>query len=206
MKNKQYTSLDAIFTKKPAFTLVEMIIVLAIASLILSYGFTELITLRRSQELLQSQFSLLQNIRQARQKAMLLERSPRQVVYGIGLDLRQITNSSQASYSTFKYGYIDANAGFNREYPSTGPTANDLLDIETVIITSKTEGWAISAACGSNPVRYIVFEAVNGTTHAYTASGKCGGVDVEITMDNSGTANAQKIIIKSSDGDIYVEN
>lgn len=187
-----------------AFTLVEILVIMAIISAVALITYNGLIGLRRTQEVYQARQTMFQDVRLSRQKAMLLEKSTYETVYGYGIDLREYNNGH---YFIFKFGQPKdpTDPAFTPIFPENYDPGDYQIIEKEEVFTEKPDNWTLTAKCGAENINYLIFEGVNGNIHTYTAAGSCP-VDHDINISFKAENEVpQYLIIKTYDGDIYLD-
>lgn len=122
---------DFNFKKKyPAFTLLELLIVISIITVLLTMSVSSFGGLRNTMRMNEYMLNLEQDIRTAQRTAMLVERDPTENwLYGIGIDFSEIGNDGD--YKMFKwcsaypdYGHITTRSNIPGFIPTDYPEGN----------------------------------------------------------------------------------
>jgi len=195
-----------------AFTLIEMLVVLAILSILGTVTAQSFNGLQSSVKMNEESLNLSQDIQNLQRSAMLLERgSGENWLYGLGIDFSQYSETGE--YRMFKwcsqysgYGSVKTRGelpdfdnstpvGINNGYlpaadwrdtcSSEEPTLNSYLVIWETGSPTLTE-------LGLGPeittdVRYILFESVSGRAFFYNSSGEL------LNYDSSGNLTASPV-------------
>lgn len=181
------------------FTLVEMLLVMAIFIIVMAIGISSFSGVRDSSLTNELTLTIAQDIRDVQRSAMLLDRDRNERwLYGIGIDLSQI--GTTGTYSTFKWCSRDDNYGDSLETKGEVPNYNpsyllnngtngklltgsgDNLDscpkgtnVQGLLSLGKkvqSQNYDSTYLCFPEPqVRYIVFEAVSGRAFFYDVNG-----------------------------------
>jgi type II secretory pathway pseudopilin PulG len=130
----------------PAYTLIEMLIVLTIFIILSAFGFAAFSGLRDTVTLNQDLLSLEQDIRWAQRSALFLERNPdERWIYGIGIDFSDF--EADGVYRLFKwcsqfedYGNILTRSSF--------PNSNPAFDLSNLNGNLSLPGY-LQASCAS---------------------------------------------------------
>lgn len=89
-------------TKYPGFTLIEMLLVMSIIVILTGMSFSAYQNMQTTIRLNEFVNSLEQNIRKIQRDAMLLEKKSNETwIYGLGVDLRGITTSSDGTFGAY---------------------------------------------------------------------------------------------------------
>jgi prepilin-type N-terminal cleavage/methylation domain-containing protein len=192
------------------FTLIELIIVMAIVMLLFGLSWAAFFGLRTTMLLNQSAENIKVNLEYAQRSAMLLTReSGEGWVYGIGVDLRSI--SENKGYTVFKW--CAADTGFHN-FPQTGRMDTESVDcsalthagIEPIVgKTSETifNDVGLSFTGGHSNARFILFQSVTGLPYFLDRNGSFlpRSQDVILELNRSGRRAQIRV---SSEGDIEI--
>lgn len=217
--------------KYPAFTLIEMLVVLAILSVLGTVSVQSFSGLQSSVQLNEESLNLSQDIQNLQRSAMLLERdSDENWLYGIGIDFSQY--STTGKYKIFKWcsqytGYGSAKTrGELPDFDSSNPVGinngflpvsdwRDTCSIEEESINSYLVQWDTGSTTltdlGLNPsittsVRYVVFESVSGRTFFYNSSGELINYDSSGNLIEDPINLVIRLATKATIKDITVRN
>lgn len=212
-----------------AFTIVELLIVMAIIGILSTMGVGGLYSSLKTQEIIQSNRQLLQDIRRARSQSLILKRDPSENwIYGVGVDLSSISAGNN-SYSVFKFlsstvydydAYPVEVQGGRPSGPFNGNSTNykTFGDKTNVKLPARPKALNLQIFCGAeqdiNEIKnpYIVFENQTAKIHIYsyeigqTSKEVCLSTNINskivILMKNN-LLETRIIIDRTADDDIY---
>jgi type II secretory pathway pseudopilin PulG len=183
--------------KYTAFTLLEMLLVMAIMMIIMGMSFTSFFGLHDTIKMNEYMLNMEQDIRSVQRASMLLERDTEENwLYGLGIDFTQL--GADGKYITFKWctpfrdygdettrskvpGYREGDLSLSGAYL---PYADMVAGIESglctqvddtvKLLTGYTTELTIpkSTVKFNSDVRYVVFESVTGRAFFYDSQGK----------------------------------
>jgi len=216
--------------KYPAYTLLELLVVLSIFSILGAMTFASFDGLQNTVKMNEYMLSLEQNVRTVQREAMLLERNPGEGwLYGLGIDF-----SAQKVFkwcSPFSdYGDIKTKSNL----PAYNPTANvgtgrnGWLPTDRSISTSSScsgEGLVTLAGFDKSTdlpksdivigdgIGYVVFESISGRAFFYNTNGELINYNVDgsqsenvvnfvLTVDPQGTGRTRQFVINNLSGKI----
>jgi len=178
------------------FTLIEMLIVMAIFVILSAMGAGAFAGIRETTIIRQDVENLKQDIQLAKQKSMLLERGPNENwLYGIGIDFSEVDTTGE--YRLFKWcspftdfgspattselpGYSGGEITITNGYlpVETRTTScsgqSSLVELAEYVDTSLSGGIniiGIPSIYPRTPAEYVVFEAVTGKAFLYDGTG-----------------------------------
>lgn len=196
----------------PAFTLVEMLIVITIAGLLFVFSF---IMGGRSRETFvasQQTREILQEVRSSRRRSMLVTKETTEAwVHGVGIEFAPLGQSEKWQYKYVKLQHRDGInsaevVNYYLPYPTEQRIANGRYIFNQMtpakeiandgkITFYKNDGTTVVNTCSNKPVR-IMFESINGAPHVY-----CGTAEWEKNLVIGLTGTNVKIKV-STNGDI----
>ena len=181
--------------KYPAYTLLELLVVLSIFSILGAMTFASFDGLQNTVKMNEYMLTLEQNVRTVQRQAMLLERNPGESwLYGLGIDFTQTTTTG--IHRMFKwcspfpdYGDIKTKSNLPAYNPTAdvGSNRNGLLPTDRVIGPSSScseEGLATLAGFDTSidfpksdtviddSIGYVVFESISGRAFFYNTDGE----------------------------------
>jgi prepilin-type N-terminal cleavage/methylation domain-containing protein len=196
----------------PAFTLIEMLIVIAIAGVLFVISFVLGGRSRETFVASQQTREVLQEIRSSRRRSMLVTKETTEAwVHGVGIEFSQIAQTGKWQYKYVKLQHRD---GINSSevvnyylpYPPEQRITNGRYVFNEItpakevandgkVTFYKNDGTTVVTSCSNKPVR-IMFESINGGPHVY-----CGATEWEKNLVIGLTGTNIKIKI-STNGDI----
>jgi len=187
--------LSTLKRKYPAYTLLELLVVLSIFSILGAMTFASFDGLQNTVKMNEYMLSLEQDVRTAQREAMLLERNPGEGwLYGLGIGFTETTTTG--IYRMFKWcspfpDYGDVKTKSN--LPAYNPTVNLgigrngwLPTDRSIASSSSCNGEGLATLAGydtsinfpksdiviGDGIGYVVFESISGRTFFYNTDGE----------------------------------
>lgn len=206
--------LSTLKRKYPAYTLLELLVVMSIFSILGAMTFASFDGLQNTIKMNEYMLGLEQDVRTVQRQAMLLERSPGEDwLYGLGIDFTETTTTG--IHKVFKwcspfsdYGDIKTKSNLPAYTPlsNLGIGRNGWLPTDRVISTSSTcsgEGLATLAGFDrsidfpkssiviDDGIGYVVFESISGRAFFYNANGEL----INYNLDGSQAENVVNFVL-----------
>lgn len=206
-------------TKENAFTLIELLIVMAVFAMLISLGLSGFSSLKKVQQLEQAGQNMYAVLRDQQRQAMLFERQlDENWIWGTVVSFEELRTGG-SKILLYKYCAPSSTVEFN-SYPKESDNLPTSAKDSNRKCTRTTAGLTRMSSqdlfidlpeftaklVGGSDVTYIVFETVSGKIHYYSSNGSALSLTSDVEVLLGANLPAKRLItFKSSTGRIELE-